>query len=71
MTYTTLQFVDGSYGMDFVFTIKQIIHSVKNTTILCNYWYPLMTTCFGISLDQLQANVLKLEVPFRFPDRRQ
>jgi len=39
-------------------TIKQIVY-VKNTTILYNYWYFVTATCFGLSLDQLQANVLK------------
>ena len=42
------------------FKIKLIVYYVKNTTIVYNYWYPIMATRFGPSLDHLQANVLKL-----------
>jgi len=31
----------------------------KNTAILYNYWYFVMETCFGLSLDRLQAIILK------------
>jgi hypothetical protein len=31
----------------------------QNTTILYNYWYFDMATRFGLSLDHLQASVLK------------
>jgi len=42
------------------FKIKLVVYYVKNTTIVYNYWYSVMATCFGPSLDHLQANVLKL-----------
>ena len=41
------------------FKIKLIVYYVKNTTIVYNYWYFVMATCFGHSLDHLQTNVLK------------
>jgi hypothetical protein len=31
----------------------------QNTTILYNYWYFVMASRFGLSLDHLQANVHK------------
>jgi hypothetical protein len=34
----------------------------KHTTILYNYWHFVMATCFGLSLDHLQAIVLNREV---------
>jgi hypothetical protein len=43
-------------------TIKQAVCYVKNTTIVYNYWYLTMTTCFGLSLDHLQAKFRKYEL---------
>jgi hypothetical protein len=31
-----------------IYTIKQIVYNVKNTTILYNYWYFVRATCFYI-----------------------
>jgi hypothetical protein len=39
-----------------------MVYYVKNTNIFHNYWYFDMATCFGLSLDNLQANVLDEEV---------
>jgi len=30
----------------FLVTIKQTVNYVTNTTVLCNYWYFVMATCF-------------------------
>jgi hypothetical protein len=38
---------------------QKIDYFVKNTKILYNYWYFVMATCFGLSLDHLQVNVHK------------
>jgi hypothetical protein len=40
-------------------TMKQTVYYRKTTKILYNYWYFVMATCFRLSLDHLQANVLK------------
>jgi len=40
-------------------TIKQIVYYVKNTKISYNYWYFVMATCFGLSLEHLLDKVLK------------
>jgi hypothetical protein len=40
-------------------TIKQIVYYIKDMTILYNYLYFVKATCFGLSLDHLQDNVLK------------
>ena len=42
-----------------ILTIKQIVYYAKNTTILYNYWYFVTATCFGLSVDHIQANFRK------------
>jgi hypothetical protein len=44
--------------------IKRIFNYAKSTTILYNYWYFIMATCFGFSLDHLKANLHKWEVKY-------
>ena len=55
--YHLCQFVNRVNFQPLFITIQQIVYYVKNTTILYNYWYFVMATCFGLSLDSLQANV--------------
>ena len=38
--------------------IKQMVSYVKTTTKAYNYWYFVMATCFGLSLDHPLDNVL-------------
>jgi hypothetical protein len=38
---------------DFI-TIKEIAYYVKNTTTIHVYWYLIVATCSGLSLDHLQ-----------------
>jgi len=42
-----------------ILTIKQIFYYIKNTTYFYNYWYFVMATCIGLSLDHHQASILK------------
>jgi len=48
-----------TYILSFIYTIKQIVYYAKSTTIY-NYWYFAIATCFGLSLDHLQYNVLHI-----------
>jgi len=41
---------------DFI-TIKEIAYYVKNTTTIHVYWYLIVATCSGLSLDHLQEYV--------------
>ena len=55
----------GAYGnikQKSELTIKQIEEYVKSKTVLYNCRYTVMATCFGLSLDHLQANVFEYEV---------
>ena len=40
--------------------MKRIVHYVKITTLLHNYWYFIVATWLGFQLDQLKANFHKL-----------
>ena len=40
-------------------TIKQMVSYVKTTRKAYNYWYFVMATYFGLSVDHLKASVLK------------
>jgi len=40
-------------------TIKQTAYYVKNITAVHDYWYLIVATCFGLSLDHLQAYINK------------
>jgi hypothetical protein len=42
-----------------ILAVKQIAYYIKNTAYLYNYWYFVMATCFGLSLEHLQATILK------------
>ena len=44
---------------------------LKNTTVLYNCWYFVMATCFGLSLDHLQAGVINLLKPTGYVMHRQ
>ena len=53
--YHLCQFVKRVSFQPLFMTIQQIVHYVKNTIILYNYWYFFMATC--LSFDSLQANL--------------
>jgi len=56
----SLKDIDCRLVMLSVLTIKQIVYYVKNTTILYNFWYFVMATYFGPSLDHPRAHTVQV-----------